>query len=319
MAVQAVFALICVIAGFEFYRFYQWAVGQRETYVGRPAAVEGFLPISALLGLKRLVLTGKWDEIHPAGLTILLFAIASALLLRKAFCGWVCPVGFASNLLAGLGSALKLERRMPRWLDYPLLSLKYLLLAFFCYIILWRMDMGSIEAFLYSEYNTVADAKMLLFFLQPAALTLQVLGVLLLLSLFIRNFWCRYLCPYGALLGLGALISPLQVKRNAARCIQCGKCDKICPAAIRVSQNGTIRHPECIGCAECVEVCPEKNCLSLEAPKLAISPLYVFAIAVVGLFVIFWVTAVFTGHWHTQVLPEIFSRLYPSAAAVAHP
>jgi polyferredoxin len=318
MAVQGAFVLICVIAGYEFYRFFLWATGQSETYVARPAAVEGFLPISALLGLKRFLLTGKWDEIHPAGLAILLFAITTALLLRKAFCGWVCPVGFVSNQLAGLSSALKLERTVPRWLDYPLLSLKYFLLAFFSYIILWRMDIRAIEAFLYSEYNLVADAKMLLFFMHPAALTVKVLVILLLLSLFIRNFWCRYLCPYGALLGLGALISPFQVKRNASLCVHCRKCDKVCPAAIRISQNGTIRHPECVGCAECVEVCPEKDCLTLKARKATVTP-YAFALAIIGLFVVFWVIAVFTGHWHSQVQPEVFRNLYPAAGSVAHP
>jgi polyferredoxin len=281
--------------------------------------VEGFLPISALLGLKRFLVTGKWDEIHPAGLTILLFAIATALLLRKAFCGWVCPVGFASNVLAALGSALKLERTVPRWLDYPLLSLKYLLLAFFSYIILWRMDIPAIEAFMYSQYNLIADAKMLLFFLQPAAFTVKALVILLLISLFLRNFWCRYLCPYGALLGLGALISPLQVKRNAARCIHCRKCDKVCPAAIQISQNGTIRHPECVGCAECVEICPEKDCLTLQVRNAMVTSLHSFALAVVGLFIVFWVIAAFTGHWHSQVHPEVFRHLYPAAGSVAHP
>jgi polyferredoxin len=319
MTVQAGFTLICAIAGYNFYQFYRWAIGQSGTYVARPAAIEGFLPISALLGLKRFLMTGKWDEIHPAGLTILIFAIASALLLRKAFCGWICPVGFASNLLAGLGSAVRLERTVPKWLDYPLLGLKYLILAFFSYIILWQMDIRAIEAFLYSQYNLVADAKMLLFFLQPSILTLKVLAILLLVSLVVRNFWCRYLCPYGALLGLGALISPLQVKRNASRCIDCKKCEKICPASIRVSQNSTMRHPECIGCAECVEVCPEKDCLSLKARKITVTPLYSFAIAVVGFFAIFWAIAVFTGNWRTEIQPEVFKILYPAAASVAHP
>jgi polyferredoxin len=317
--VQAGFALICLIAGYRFYLFYLWATGQSDRYIARPASVEGFLPISALLGLKRLVLTGKWDEVHPAGLTILIFAIATALLLRKAFCGWVCPVGFVSNLLAKLGGWLNFERTPPRWLDYPLLSLKYLLLAFFGYIILWQMDLGAIEAFMYSQYNLVADAKMLLFFMPPSKLTVSVLVVLALLSLFIRNFWCRYLCPYGALLGLGGLISLFQVKRNASRCIDCKKCEKVCPASIRVPLNLTVRHAECIGCAECVEVCPEKDCLSLQALKVKAVPLYSFAIAAIGLFVLFWVVAELSGYWHTEIPPEAFRRLYPSASALSHP
>jgi len=106
--VQSGFAAFCLFAGYQFYHFYLWAMGESEVYVPRPPSVEGFLPISALLGLKRLMLTGRYDEIHPAGLTIFLSALIIALLLRKGFCGWICPVGFCPNLIEKLekGSAL---------------------------------------------------------------------------------------------------------------------------------------------------------------------------------------------------------------------
>jgi NAD-dependent dihydropyrimidine dehydrogenase PreA subunit len=319
IAVQAAFAVLCLFAGYRFYQFYSWATGQSDTYVSRPPAVEGFLPISALLGLKRLVMTGKWDEVHPAGLTILICALALAFLLRKGFCGWICPVGFASNITARLGRKLRMAHEPPKWLDISLLGVKYLLLAFFCYIILWKMDIRMIEDFLYSQYNLVVDARMLLFFLHPSMLTLKVLVVLLLVSLIVRNSWCRYLCPYGALLGLGALAGALQVKRDASLCIHCKECERICPASIRISQNRTIRHAECIGCAECVEICPRKDCLSLGAFASKRIPLYAFPIAVVGLFVLFWMIALFTGHWHTEVPLAVLKQLYPAAVAVAHP
>ena len=181
------------------------------------------------------------------------------------------------------------------------------------------MDIRAIEAFLYSRYNLVADAKMLLFFLYPTAMTVKVIVLLLIASLVVRNFWCRYLCPYGALLGLAAMAGPLQVRRNASRCIDCKKCARICPASIRIPQNSVVRHPECIGCAECVEVCPEKDCLSLKVRKFHVTPLYSFALAVLALFAIFYLVAVFTGNWYTNIQPDVFSHLYPSAGSVAHP
>jgi polyferredoxin len=320
MAVQAAFTLICLFAGYRFYQFYLWATGQSQAYVSRPPSVEGFLPISALLGFKRFLLTGKWDEVHPAGLTIFVFALATALLLRKAFCGWICPVGFASILAARLGKKLRLTRELPKWLDLPLLGVKYLLLAFFGYIILWQMNVGMIEGFLSSQYNLVVDARMLLFFLHPAVMTLKVLGVLLIVSLVVRNFWCRCLCPYGALLGLGALFSLFQIKRDASLCINCGKCESVCPAAIHITRSRTILHPECVGCAECVEVCPKNDCLSLQTftSKKRLH-LYAMPVAVVGLFLIIWTVALVSGHWHTAIPLDIFRRLYPDAAAVGHP
>ena len=111
----------------------------------RPPSVESFLPISALVGLKRFLLTGYWDPVHPAGLTILAAAIVGALLARKAFCGWVCPVGTISRGLEWLGEKLFWRRRwpvVPRWLDLALMSLKYVLLALFAWAILWQMPLG---------------------------------------------------------------------------------------------------------------------------------------------------------------------------------
>ena len=53
-----------------------------------------------------------------------------------------------------------------------------------------------------------------------------VIGVIVLLSMFVQNFWCRYLCPYGALLGLVSLLSPVKIRRDKEACIDCGKCTR---------------------------------------------------------------------------------------------
>ena len=97
IAVQAGFTLFCLYAGYRFYLFYLWGTGQSDIYVPRPPSVEAFLPIGALVGLKRFLLSGHFDMIHPAGLTIFMAALVIGLLLRKGFCGWICPVGFVSN------------------------------------------------------------------------------------------------------------------------------------------------------------------------------------------------------------------------------
>jgi polyferredoxin len=101
--VQGAYLAFLLLVGWEFFRFHQQAVGAGPVTASRPPAVEAFLPISALVGLKRFVLTGYWDAVHPAGLTILAAAIVGALVARKAFCGWVCPVGTISRGLEWLG------------------------------------------------------------------------------------------------------------------------------------------------------------------------------------------------------------------------
>jgi len=319
--VQGAFALFCLYAGYRFYLFYLWASGQSDTYVARPPSVEAFLPISALVNLKRLVLTGRFDPIHPAGLTIFMAALVIGLVLRKGFCGWICPVGFASNLAEAFSRRFKLLLKPPAWIDYPLLSLKYLLLFFFSYLILLQMDIASIEAFNASTYNLVVDAKMLFFFLAPSTLSTWILLFLVAISFFLRNFWCRYLCPYGALLGILAIFSPLQVRREEKNCIDCSKCDKICPGAIKVSHKKKVRTPECIGCGECVSVCPAKDCLTLSAPGRTRVPLVILPAAVLAVFFLFYGWAVLTGNWHSKVAPEVIRSVYSSVTLeeLAHP
>jgi polyferredoxin len=316
--VQLAFTLFCLYTGWQFYHFYQWAIGASTIYVARPPSVEGFLPIGALVSLKRLILTHNYDSIHPAGLTIFLAALTLGLLLRKGFCGWICPVGFASNLAELTGRKFKTILTPPTWFDIPLLSIKYLLLAFFSYLILWKMPLPAIETFLRSEYNMIVDVKMLYFFMSPSRLAGGIMLSLLALSFFFRNPWCRYLCPYGALLGLLALVSPFQVKRNAGTCIGCKKCEKVCPASIPVSLKTTMRSPECVGCLECVAICPPKACLEITIYQKLIHP-YVLPVMVITLFLGFWLTAVMTGHWHNQLPIETIKKYYETGLTITHP
>ncbi len=175
--VQASFGFFTLYVGYQFYCFYLWTLDQGQ-YVARPPAVEGFLPISALLSFKRFLLTSKFDPIHPAGLVIFMAILAIAFLARKGFCGWICPVGFLSHQVQWLGKKFNTLRNTPPWLSYPLSSIKYLLLGFFLYIIFWKMDVNAITAFLQTPYNLAADAKMLLFFLSPSTLTLSIMILL---------------------------------------------------------------------------------------------------------------------------------------------
>jgi polyferredoxin len=306
--VQTGFALFCLYIGYKFYLFFAWATGSSGSQAARPPAVEAFLPISALVSLKQLVMTGIYDSIHPAGLTVFIMALVVSLLFRKGFCGWICPIGFASEL-AGSAIGRYFIIRLPVWLNYLFLSLKYLLSGFFVYLIVWQMDINSLQSFSRSPYNLTVDGRMLHFFLAPTTLALGIMVGIVLLVLAFRNFWCRFLCPYGALLGLLALASPFQVKRQEKNCIDCKKCEDICPAAIKITDKKTIRTPECIGCLDCAAVCPQKNCLSLTFWQKNIK-LPVLPLGLLLLFFAIWAWARLSGHWQTAIPDEVFQRFY---------
>ncbi|HEY5996599.1 MAG TPA: 4Fe-4S binding protein [Candidatus Deferrimicrobiaceae bacterium] len=322
--VQGAYLLFCLLVGIEFWRFHAQILAGGAVTASRPGAVEAFLPISALMGLKRFILTGRYDAIHPAGLTIFIAALLSAFFARKAFCSWVCPVGTLSRAVEWLGGKTlwrkrKAETLVPARLDRALLSLKYLLLAFFGYIVLWQMDVAAIEAFMFGRYNIAVDAKMLLFFTDMSRTVALSLLALAGLSLLVKHFWCRYLCPYGAMLGLFSWLSPQKVVRDASTCIDCRACTRACPVEIRVQEKEGVTTPECTGCLSCVATCPVEDCLSVgRKGRSGWSPWLLPAVGI-GTILLLWGVARLTGHWNAAIpMPDLMDA-YRQAASLAHP
>ena len=307
--IQAAFAVFLTWVGYNFYLYVQWATGKSQTFTPKPPSVEGFLPISELMAARRLIETGQWDVVHPAGLTLFLAIALMALLFRKGFCGYICPVGFVSNLLGRLGERLGLNRTPPRKLELALQAIKYIPLALLGYFSLLAMSMDEIEAFMGVPFNMVADSSMLFFFLRASTTTLIVVGVIVAASLVVRNAWCRFLCPYGAFLGLFALASPVAVRRNAATCTSCRRCQRVCPSAIAVHQKTRVNSPECLGCTACIEACPQNDCLHLAAAGRRV-PFWTVAAGCLVVLLGAYVWAVYTGHWTSEIPPAMLRRFH---------
>jgi polyferredoxin len=298
---QLAIVLLCVWIGIEFHFFVKSGMSG-EAFSVRPPGVEGFLPISALISLKFWLQTGVINEIHPSGLFILLAILGVSLALKKAFCSWLCPIGTLSESLWMLGRRLfGRNLNLSRWIDYPLRSLKYMLLSFFVWSV-WNMDVASLAAFIYSPYNKMADVKLYLFFAEIGGFALWTIIGLVLLSVLIKNFWCRFLCPYGALLGLSGFLSPLKITRNKTTCIDCELCTKACPARIKVHKVERVWSDECTSCMECVEACPVKQTLDVRlSAKSKPIPTWAVGFLVVGVFVAITGMAIMTSHWQNQI------------------
>ncbi len=318
--VQIAFLVLNVVIGVQFYRFVRfYETGAAGPAVARPAGVEGWLPIAGLMNLKYFVLTGRVPEIHPAGMFLLAAFLTISLILRKAFCSWLCPVGTLSEYLWKLGrKVFRRNPRLPRWLDLALRSLKYLLLAFFLYAVA-SMSARAIAGFLDSPYGLIADVKMLDFFRYLSETAVIVLAVLVALSVVFQNFWCRYLCPYGALLGLTSVLSPLRIRRHPASCIDCAQCAKACPAHLPVDQLITIRSAECTACLECVAVCPAEKTLALSAPAGKTVPAWAVAGGLAAIFLGTVTYARVSGHWTSPIPPLVYRYLVPHADQASHP
>ncbi len=317
-AVQLAFVALNVWIGVEFYLFVrQFETGAAVRY-GRPPGVEGWLPIAGLLNLKYTLVTGEMPAIHPAAMVLLAAFLVMSWLLRRSFCSWLCPVGTLSEELWKFGRrTFGRNWRFPRSLDIPFRSLKYLVFAFFLYAAL-SMPAEAIAEFQRSPFGVLADVKMLNFFRELGVTAAIVLAVLIIGSIFVQNLWCRYLCPYGALIGLVSWLSPTRIRRFEQACIDCAKCAKACPSHLAVDKLISIRSVECTGCLECLSACPVEGALEFQALwRRRVSPNWVAA-GVVGIFVASVIAARLTGHWASPIPPDVYSHWIPMAATLSH-
>lgn len=328
--IQLAFLVLVLLIGAQFTAWAFAHLAGHPPAVPRPPGVEGFLPISALMSLRLWVAGEGIHPVHPAGLAILLAILVMSAVVAKSFCSNLCPVGTVSEALGKLGErVLGSTWKLPRWLDIPLRSLKYLLLAFFLWAVWISMDLPAVRVFLDSPYNKVADVKMLLFFASPSRLTVAVLGVLVVGSVLVRDLWCRYLCPYGALLGLLGRLAPLKVTRDPQRCTDCRACTRVCPARLPVHRLRRVASVECTSCQDCVAACPAPGCLAVRLPGLrgpgrSFRPAHA-VVAAVALFLS--ITAAFrlAGFWRGNVpeaefaarLTDIHSPLYTHTGGLA--
>jgi polyferredoxin len=338
-SLQLAFLLLNLWIGVRFYVWVRYFESGGETlYVPRPAGVEGWLPIASLMNLKYWLMTGIVPDVHPAGMFLLIAFLGISIVFRKAFCSWLCPIGTISEWLwQGGREMFRRNFVLPRWLDVPLRSLKYILLFLFVWVVV-RMSAEDIRAFLDSPYGLVADVKMLDFFRAAGRATIITCSILVILSVLTKNFWCRYLCPYGALMGLASLLSPTRITRDPISCIDCGKCAKACPSLIPVDVLRTVRTPECNGCLTCVSVCPVKDALEMRTAGIVRPALSDAAhsapgtewkrrrvtagVMAVGVAIIFLGVVGFAktaGYWDGRVPEHVFFELIPNAASFAHP
>jgi polyferredoxin len=316
---QLAFIALNLWIGTEFYFFVRAFETGGVPAVARPAGVEGWLPIAGMMNTKFWLTTGMVPSIHPAAMVLFVAFVTMSILLRKSFCSWLCPVGTLSEYLWKLGrDTFKRNWALPRWIDIPLRGLKYLLLGFFVYAVV-GMPAQAIAEFLSSPYGVVADVKMLNFFRHMGTTAAIVVGVLMLASIFVQNFWCRYLCPYGGLMGLVSMLSPMRIRRDPDACIDCAKCAKACPSRLPVDVLVQIRSAECLGCMECVAVCPAEGALDMKAmrrwkvePWMLAAGVFVVFAGIVGI-------AKVTGHWDTMIPDEVYRELIPRAREFDHP
>jgi polyferredoxin len=228
----------------------------------------------------------------PTKLLWALITLGATLILGRVWCGWVCPMGTVLDLFRfrrARGNAIQVSSRW-RQVKYFLLFV-VLISALFANLTLLILDpitiltrtlatgvmpalnytVTAVEFWLYgfgplqaplAWLDTVLRSTILpaeqSFYQLNLLLALFFIGIVSL-NLFTDRFWCRYLCPLGALLGLLSKVSWLR-RVVGPGCNQCRRCSRDCPTGTIEPERGFASDPgECIVCLACLDTCPQES------------------------------------------------------------
>lgn len=222
------------------------------------ASLHAICPFGGVVTLWQFFSTGTFiQKIHESSLVLMFAALLLGLVFGPVICGWVCPFGTVQEWIGKLGKKLfrkKYNRIIPAKLDMVLRFTRYILLIM---VVVNTAISGKLMFQEIDPYFALFN-----FWTNEVAIGAYIiLGATLLLSLVMERPWCKYACPYGALLGLTNLVRLFPIRRNKVSCISCNACDKACPMNITVSTSSSVRDHQCISCMKCTSeaACPVKN------------------------------------------------------------
>lgn len=254
--------------------------------LGYPVKI--FLDFDPLIFITTLLSVHSVEKAFYLSL-ILIFMTA---LLGRVFCGWICPLGTINNIVSSL------KKTNAHLQKEELFKLKYSLLIFLLVTSLLGIQIAgiidplpllirSLSVSIYPTFNYMVTAffdsiyslqipvitlisesvfsffkKTILLFQQSHFKQSIFIGSLFIailsLNLIEKRFWCKYLCPLGALLGVLSRFSIL--KRTVSEgCTACGKCEEVCQGNALLSKKNLWRQSECLLCWNCDDLCPSKS------------------------------------------------------------
>jgi len=202
-----------------------------------------------------------------------LVPVALTLLLGRFFCGWVCPFGTLHHAAGHFAHRKKKSAEKITLNRYsPYQSTKYFILIIFLAMAFFPFGGGLHTGLLDPVPLFTRTVNLVLIpivdrpfravtqgahFFEGGLIVLVLFIVLVLLNTIRPRFFCRFLCPLGALMGILGRFAVLRFGQNGTKCRDCGLCEQACEGACEPA--GYIRQGECVLCGNCMNDCPHET------------------------------------------------------------
>ena len=207
---------------------------------------------------------------------VLIFLVMSvvSIIFRRAYCGYICPMGAIQELSSMIGRRILPKKirnaRVPAMADKVLRWVKYGTLASFVIGAAvvgghWMLpgDPFIVLTNLFARGGLAASWSRFPF-------AVLFFAAIIFFAFFFGRGFCKYICPAGAWYAILSKVSPSRVVRDESVCVGCGACSKSCPMNIEVAKAKSVTSAECLGCRECVSACPVKGALSFKSAALSV-------------------------------------------------
>ena len=225
------------------------------------------LYISALSGIQQIylsIINGSfavstiWFQVIEA-----IAIIPVTILFGRFFCGWMCAFGTLGDVIyLASRKVFKTKIRISERADAVLKSIKYFVLAFIV-IAVWTLGVKTFSTYspwdvfgIIATVGKTPDVGYVVSSLLPGTI---IFLLIVAASFFVERFFCRYLCPLGAVFAIISVLRIGKIRKPREGCGKCRVCTQNCVMGIPLYKHDVIRSGECINCFKCIETCPRGN------------------------------------------------------------
>ncbi|SDN88479.1 4Fe-4S binding protein [Acetanaerobacterium elongatum] len=225
------------------------------------------LYIGAFSGLQQIwqgIISGSFNIISLLPQLIeVITVIPITILLGRFFCGWMCAFGAMGDLISAVSHKLFKRRfKISEQVDKALKMVKYILLVFIV-VGIWSLNTTLFTAAspwdAFGMLFTVGKLPDIAYVAANLLPALIILIAIIIASFFIDRFFCRYLCPLGAVFSVISKLRVTRILKPKDHCGNCRVCTNSCSMGIPLYKSDSNKSGECINCYKCVSACPRSN------------------------------------------------------------